>query len=192
MDHQRMPFRCIPQPGTKNHFFAQRVLGESMVIVVLGSMGGCFMMFLSPKNAFLHHAKSTLTVHQATFHDRSQTYDLHVYRHAIYMAVDPTKDAKQYGKGRFWRGWSGPYIYTYAYAYMEPPKPLDAKTLLPNWLLLWIGLNHRDITYVYIRVICMCTRAYGNLRRTLWVWVAMNRKNQHSGVTWMLPFAKVL
>ena len=107
MDRQRMPFRCIPQPGTKNHFFAQRVLGESMVIVVLGSMGGCFMMFLSPKNAFLHHAKSTLTVHQATFHDRSQTYDLHVYRHAIYMAVDPTKDAKQYGKGRFWRGWSG-------------------------------------------------------------------------------------
>jgi len=90
-----------------------------MVIVVLGSMGGCFMMFLSPKKAFLHHAKSTLTVHQATFHDRSQTYDLHVYRHTIYMAVDPTKDAKQYGKGRFWRGWSGPYIYIYIHMHMH-------------------------------------------------------------------------
>ena len=96
-----------------------------------------------PENAFLHHAKSTLTLHQATFHDRSQTCDLHVYRHAIYMAVDPMEKIGFGGVGA-----DHTYIYTYAYAYMEPPKPLDAKTLLPNWLLLGIGLNHRDITYV--------------------------------------------
>lgn len=66
-----------------------------------------------PENAFLHHAKSTLTLHQATFHDRSQTYDLHVYRHAIYMAVDPMEKIGFGGVGA-----DHTYIYTYAYAYI--------------------------------------------------------------------------